>query len=155
MAGEKSSFNYTPLLCIGGGILAYKFVLAPVLETLGLKDSAEEKAYNQSEVSNEGWNETFWKDTYDKKIPAIWLSPETALNAAKVFYGAIQGSGTNEDAIYQVLNQLKSRVQLSQIAYLYNKLPGNYRLVTDIADDMGDSDKKKVITIVNRLPKYK
>ncbi len=52
MANNNNSFDYKPILYIGGAVIGYLYIIKPLLETLGLKQTKEEKAQEQVEAEN-------------------------------------------------------------------------------------------------------
>lgn len=59
---EKNSFDPKPFLYIAGAVIGYLYVIKPILEKLGLKQTAEEKLQEQVEAENSK-NVTDWLET--------------------------------------------------------------------------------------------
>jgi len=103
MANNQNSFDVKPLLYIGGAVIGYLYIIKPLLETLGLKKTAEEKAQDQVEAENaqnvSQWLTTTAAGQTPTKSPGEW-----AIIADQI-YGDLRFSAVDDnkdDAAYQV-----------------------------------------------------
>jgi len=87
----------------------------------------------------------------------ITLKPKVAKDYAKMIHSAwrswFQG-GDDEDKVYSVLRGLKDRVQLAQVAEAY-KVNYGTGLIEKIKERLDKKEIAKVVSIINRFPKYR
>jgi hypothetical protein len=99
----KNSFDPKPLLMIGAAVIGYLYVIKPILETLGLKKTAEEKAQDQVEAEN-AQNVTQWLETTAAGQAPTKTAGEWAIIADQIHrdlqYSALDDN--KDDATYQV-----------------------------------------------------
>lgn len=103
MANNRNSFDYKPILYIGGAIIGYLYILKPLLETLGLKKTAEEKAQEQVEAEN-AQNVSEWLTTTATGQTPTKSAGEWAIIADQIHqdlkFSALDDN--KDDATYQV-----------------------------------------------------
>jgi len=95
--------NPKPLLLIGGAILGYLYVIKPLLETLGLKKTGEEKEQDQLMAENQQNVQNWLNATASEEMPTK-TSGEWSVIADQIYndlkYSAIDDK--KDDAVYQV-----------------------------------------------------
>lgn len=150
--------DYRPVLYIGGALAAYVFVLKPLLETLGLKDTAEEKAADrlqsqteQSSVAQDYWRPGYFQQGAGKYTVALINQSRTDALVKKLWDA--QGSfNDDEEAIFAVFRELKAKSQVSWLAYNFNRKHSK-DLYTWLRDSvLNSSELNTVLTITNKLP---
>lgn len=149
--------NDTVLILAAVGI-GYFAVLKPLLVTLGIQDSREEKDIaNQGNLSNE---KNPFSPAYWKSRNCTILNRGAADSYAKQIFDAFGFFGDDEDQAINVFRQLKSKCQVSFLADVFAQ---NYKkdLFTYLRDGsqssgfwggLSDGDLNTVIKIVNSLP---
>jgi len=70
---------------------------------------------------------------------------------ARDIFMAIQGWGTNEEAIYSTFGKLHNKCNISEIAMSYN-LKYRRSLQADLLNDLTDSEVSALMNIINGLP---
>ena len=70
---------------------------------------------------------------------------------ANVIYIAVNGWGTDEDAIYQAFEDMPTKTFFGQVIRAYRDLTGN-SLNEDLNDDLSSSELAKVTEILNSKP---
>jgi hypothetical protein len=146
--------NVAPLLLIAGGILAWKYAIAPALETVGLKDSAADKT--QSHTENLTISKDYWNPTFYQKPPAgygsIMLTSAYADKLARQLYDSAGWFNDDEEAIYAAFRQCTYK---SQVSFLVQRFYELYKqdLYTWLRDSvLNTSELNTVLTITNKLP---
>lgn len=150
--------DYRPLLYIGGAFAAYVFVLKPLLETLGLKDTAEEKAADRlkSETENASASQDYWRPGYFQqgqgKYTVALLTQSRTDALIKKLWDAKGAFNDDEEAIYAVFRELKAKTQVSWLAYNFNRQKSK-DLYTWLRDSVLNKEElNTVLTITNKLP---
>lgn len=99
----KDQFDVKPLLMIGGAVIGYLYVIKPLLETLGLKKTAEEKAQDQVEAEN-AQNVSQWLTQTASGQTPTKSAGEWAIIADQIYqdlkFSALDDN--KDDATYQV-----------------------------------------------------
>jgi hypothetical protein len=126
---KSKDINPNLLLIIGGGFLGYKFLLVPLLESLNLMDTKEEREAEQTTSEYGGGSgkpidQNPWSPKYITYVLTQLRTGQSAalltvagLNKyAKQIYDAKTWYNDDEEAVYGALRQLSSNTQLSQLA---------------------------------------
>ena len=135
------------------GMVVILFIVYKILASTGLiktgakkKEEAEEEAAIDSIRTNDFFNPEYY---FDKKFQSLGNQYITLY--ANEVRKAIQGIGTDEEAIFVVFGKLKNKCQVSELAagYLYK-----FRrdLKTDLLNDLTKEDAATLMSIVNKLP---
>jgi len=142
---------------IAGIYIGYQYILKPLLETLNLKESAEEK--RAKEVQQSQLKEGIWTPQYVDKllanIPKGYVlkiltysdSKKLAENINDAFGGILND---NESQIYAQFRALSYWSQLSQVVKRYRELY-NEDLLGELQSRLSDSEMIVIYDIVNRL----
>ena len=142
-----------PLILIGGlGIGAYVFVIKPLLESLGLKDSAEDKAYTKKEKQ---LNLTAFDPKFLNAVPKVSgiFNAATGKALAEKLYDAHGLFNDNEDKVYGVFKQCKAKSDVSTIAYYFNCMYS--KDLHSYLDFLDQAEKTKIQDIIEVLPNYR
>ena len=138
---EMTLVDYMPLVyLLGTPILlggVYFIMVKPILERLGLKDSAEDKELQK--VADDVKSQNYWSPTYYKLYGGDTISNSYADMYAERLEEAVDGWGTDESAIAGVFNALGSKGNVSLVAERYNML-FNDDLLGDLEGDLSDED---------------
>lgn len=158
---EKKQIDPNLLLIGAGGLLLYFGVVKPILETVGLKDSAEDKE-NANEVEKavklSAWSPNYYlnnKAKYSRTIDeasAQFLADE--INESWSWYD------DDEQRIFAAFRMMRSKYELSMVAFFYSQ---KYKqdLLTRLKnawyywqDGLTDEEFITISKIVNRLPDF-
>jgi len=157
--GKKAQEWIKPAVVIGGVFLLWRYGAKPVLESLGLKDSAEDQL--RQKVENSAGNKDYWRPNWFS-LPAnqfpvygatgvVLLKEAVAKEYALQLRFATYGPGTDEEKIYGVFRNLKYKSQVSFLAYWFYQ---QYKtdLYQVLRDDLNDSELATVLQITQKLP---
>jgi hypothetical protein len=137
-------------LYIAGGVVAIYFVYK-IMAKLGLITTAADKREEQAV------NELRTLEYFDPYILTRRPAGYTAIGESKgsmyaeLLRNAMRGIGTDEEAIYSVFGKLSSKYNIAELAGYYQV---NYSrdLLSDLLNDLNDSEKARLMGIINRLP---
>lgn len=139
-------------------VASYYLVIKPLLQSLNLMDTREEKdaAKLQSSVENAELSKDYWNPNYLKQAGTgynVYLMPEADMRLySKRIYDAQGTFNDDEEAIYAVFRQMRYKTQVAFLAYWFNKL---YKkdLYTFLRDGVFNKDElATLLTIINKLP---
>lgn len=120
-------------------IAGYFVIVKPLLQFIGLKEDKEDKENKSSLQTILGWNPEYWLAIKAKGIKSSFLNANQSLLGANTIAKAfINPLDDNEEQIYSVFRQLKTWVQLSQVAYAYRyvyKTDLGYTLKAKLSDE--------------------
>lgn len=154
----------TPLTWyIIAGIIAL-IVIKKILSRIGIIKSEESKA-NEAKLSNPS---TFFSPNYHfkQKVKGKILNNKELDTISKTIYQSFHGStatkiftvgmaefGTDEQKFFGAIQQIKSKIQMSQIVERYYK---NYTLdlLADIQSELDDKELSKFFNYAEKLPNY-
>lgn len=142
-----------PLILIGGlGIGAYVFIIKPLLETLGLKDSSEDKAYAKEKIK---LDKTAFDPKFINNAPkgSGMFNAATGKALAQKLYDAKGFFNDNEDKVFGVFKQCKAKSDVSTIAYYFNSLYS--KDLHSYLDFLDQAEMTKVQNIIDDLPNYR
>ena len=96
----------------------------------------------------------FDPDFYKKETGAIILTVASAQRLSKIIYDADQIINDDEAAVYGVFQSLKTKAQVSFLAYIFFMM---YKksLLGYLSAFLDQNEMANVATICNRLPSYK
>lgn len=155
----KETNNTGKYILIAGGLwLGWRFVLAPLLEGLQLKDTPEEAAAKklQEKVENLNISRDYWNPLFITKAPAgytalIYTQDDARILAAKL-KDAAGTFNDNEEQIYSVFRQVKYKSQIAFLVYKFNSLFG-LDLYTWLKDSvLNQAELNTVLSITEKLP---
>lgn len=132
-------------------------ILNEILEALNLKDTKEEAAEKARQAGAERTAEAaeYWKPTYAAKGPKgqALLTYAAGDAAVKKIDGAIGYLYDNEEKVEAVFNGLKTKSQLSNLAYHFNRVYGK-DLYGYLEDKLDTAKQKQTLTrIIERMAK--
>lgn len=136
--GAGQNINFNNVLIVGAVFSTYFFILKPILEGLGLKDTEEEKARKKQEenaikdaekfttTEYNPWSNLLYKDAVSGKVgkgKAIYYKNTTSIKKlADSIYNSIGRSwysSDNPESIESAIKQCTSKVQISQLVNQY------------------------------------
>jgi hypothetical protein len=149
----ESMNKYMPILYIGG-ILIVVFVIFKIMTGLGLiktgaakKEDKDKKIAVQSVRDSEYFNPLTAQNANFKHYPVSLVD-----NAVQKLREAMKGFGTDEEAIFAVFEKLYNKFNICQLSAGY-QLKYNSDLVTDLMNELSESEVKTLYDIINKLPK--
>lgn len=157
--GEKATKWIKPAAVIAAGFVVWKYVLSPLLEGTGLKDSKEDVARQKVEALP--GNKDYWRGSWFRLPPSqlpikdvkglVLLNSTYTLSYIRQLYAAMAGTGTNEEKLYGVFRQLKYKSQVSWLVYSYYQ---KYKLdlYQQMRSELSDSEMNTVLQITEKLP---
>jgi hypothetical protein len=142
------------LLGVGAVGLVYFGLLNPLLKFIGVKDSAETTALNNTATDvNSPWLPGYWKT-----VPgAMILTMSAAEKMATTLYDSFGWFNDNEDQAKAVIRSLKFKTQLSFLAQIFYQKYG-LDLLSFLRggmypqDRLSDADVSELNTFINKLP---
>lgn len=163
MANNKNTGGINPnvVLLVGGAALIYVGALNPILKWLGIKDDKDDKKEGKENAKAEnavGWNPSFWLTYRPAGVTICLMTDAKATRLAKQIKDAWGVFNDDENAIYAAIREVRSQVQLSQLAAKYSS---QYKtdLWTRLAnpwnkldDGLEPAELAIVSKIVNALP---
>lgn len=129
--------------------LLKKGVLDPLLESLNLKESSEDRESKKSE--DKAALSVFNPNYYKANLPCTIITTSSADLLSKRIYDAMGFFNDDEAAVFGVFRQLKSKCQVSFLSerfYLIYKKD----LLSYLKTYFNQSEMNTVFEIVNRLP---
>src|SRR4051812_18430726 len=115
MANDKININPTIVAYVVGGGIAYFGVIQPVLEKLGIVDSADAKMNREAEIKESAWSPTFWQQG---PAGTLIINDATVKNFISNISDAFGVLWDNYDTIMGVFQQLGTK---SQVSYLCDR----------------------------------
>jgi hypothetical protein len=130
------------------GILVILFVVYKTLKGLGLIKDAQKDAAVENLRTTDLLNPDYFKG---KQGNFRSLGADAAMLHASELRAAMQGLGTDEEAIYAVFGKLYNKINCSELAATYLQGFGD-DLQTDLLNELIDSEKQKLWDIIQKLP---
>lgn len=124
-----------------------------ILEALGLSDDKDDTAQKEALVAMQ--NDNYFDPNYfNKQSGALILTVSTAQAYAKILYDADHIINDDEAAVYGVFQNLKTKSQVSFLAYVFFNM---YKksLLGYLSAFLDQAEMANVAKICNRLPAYK
>ena len=142
------------LLGVAAVGLVYFGVLNPLLKFIGLKDSEETTALNNTATSTiSPWLPNFWKS-----VPgAMILTRAAAEKMAATLYDSFGWFNDSEDQAKAVIRSLKFKTQLSFLSQVFTEIYG-LDLLSFLRggiypqDRLSDADVNELNIFINKLP---
>lgn len=151
------------VILVGAG---YFLVLKPILEKLGLKKSAEEKALEDINYIPPAGN--VWAGSAYKQVPgALLLTSSVAKKYAKQIYDAFGFFGDDEAVIFGIFRSLKTQSQVAWLAKAFKELYGTELLTflqkgsktsqiwRPASSGLNADEMNTILAIIKSKPKYK
>ncbi len=151
--GETFKWVAIGVIGITALTLAYFGIIKPLLNTFGITESAEDK--EALKMLNKARESGFWKPTYyeGKTSKLSFVNKATdANNLAEEIEDAWGVVNDDEESIINAFSKIKNKVDLSYVAYHYQKNTGS-DLLTDIDGKLSSAEKIQVFTITEKLNK--
>jgi hypothetical protein len=167
---EMTIMDYMPIIYMLGTpiVLAgvYFVVVNPILKRLGIKDSAEDKAYekiNEDVSAGAFWSPTYYKqnggatisssyaDVYAQRLYCSMFSGYWSGCGTQGFLGIGGGWGTDESAIAGVFEALGSKGNISLVAERYNEVYDS-NLQADLESELDEQEFGRYVS--NKISKY-
>ena len=76
----------------------------------------------------------------------------SACNYADRLYSAIDGPGTDNEMVFDILNAIRSRSEYNRVAKAYDHLTRGDNLNEDLKNDLSDNEFRAAIRIINSKP---
>ena len=99
---------------------------------------------------SKAFNPNYWKEVRDGGKTTKYLKSDFAKKYAKQIYDALDG-WDNEDAVFSVIKGARNWVQVSQIAYYFNKTYSQ-TLYSYLDDDLTSSEMRKIDGFIKSKP---
>ena len=138
--------------------VGWKYLLTPLLETFGLKDSKSDRELEKlkGQVESRPALSDYWKPTFFQSAPvgytALILTQAYAESLARRLYTATGIFNDEETKIYAVFRELKYRTQVSYLAYTVNRLYQKDLYSWLDKDVLNDNEFPIVLQITEKLP---
>lgn len=152
------------LLLIGGGAVAlyllWDSIVSPVLETIGIKKSKEEKTIEQAAINpNSAFSPVFWQWEQKNKGKAVLIKADALNKMIGTIQKSISSFASFSDfpAVLGVFRQLSYKSQVSYLADNFQKKTGKDLLTylrgrgLIINDGLTDQQLNTIINLVNGL----
>lgn len=156
MANNNNSINPNLVLAVGALVMVFMGG-KKIFEALGLIKSEDDKKAEeaflaaQSQLANENY---FDPDYFQNKPGAIIMTVASANALAKIIYDAKSVINDDEAAVYGVFQSLRTKTQVSFLAYIFFK---NYKksLLSYLLSMFNASEMEALARITNKLPASK
>ena len=132
------------------GIFIVMFVVYKFLGKIGLVTTAEKRKQEKNAEALRSVSEFNPLYLQDKTNTYKKLGTQAKDYAARL-YKAIAGVGTNEDEIFNIFSQLKSKNNIAEIS-LYYRAGFNRDMLTDLMGDLNQKEQAKLKIIIDKLP---
>lgn len=139
------------------GFAGYFLVIKPLLESLNLMDTKDEKDAERLRTSTEktGFKSDYWNPNYTGSKPGykvMLLTESSVRSLVEKLWNASGAFNDDEEAIYAVFRQLRYKTQVSYLALWFNRIKKK-DLYTWLRDSVLNQDElNTVLTITNKLP---
>ena len=130
------------------GILVVLFVVYKVLQDLGLIKNSKKDAAVKNLETTPYLNTEYFKG---KQETFTSVGSDNAMQYASDLRAAMQGFGTDEEAIYTTFGKFNNKINCSEVAAVYNQGFGD-DLQTDLLNELSDTEKQKLWNIIDNLP---
>jgi hypothetical protein len=130
------------------GLIVVIFVVYKILKGLGLIKDAQKDTAVEDLRTTDYLNPDYFKG---KQGDFRSLGADAAILHASELRAAMQGFGTDEEAIYAVFGKLYNKVNCSELAATYLQGFGD-DLQTDLLNELTDSEKQTLWDIIKKLP---
>jgi hypothetical protein len=139
------------------GFAGYFLVIKPLLESLNVMDTKDEKDAEKLRQSTEktGFKSDYWNPNFTASKPgfkSMLLNEASARALVDKLWNASGSFNDDEEAVYAVFRTLRYKTQVSFLAYWFNKLKKK-DLYTWLRDSVLNQDElNTVLTITSKLP---
>ena len=148
MANKKANIDYN-LIITGAMIFGVFYFGRNILENLGLVSDRKE-SNDLLQLNNEDYfNPNYWQ----RKLPAKIITESFSRKYSDDIYNAYGYFNDDENVIYGVFEQMKTKSQVSYLAYKFNQYY-NRSLIEYLRSFLNDSEMAKIAAIINKLPAY-
>lgn len=141
-------------ITVGAAYLGYRFVLKPLLEATGLKESSEDKVVN--DVESLPPNKNPFDPTYKTSWPAnakthFIIPPTQKAKYIKILWDATGLFNDDEEAIYGVFRDIEYKTMVSDLAEAFFK-EKKKDLYGYLKNYLNSTELATVLNIVNKKP---
>lgn len=124
--------------------------MTAILKKLGIFKSAAVKNVDKNLVDIQ--TADYFNPSYYKTVGAFKpLGGNMSLTLATKIRKALRGIGTDENAIYDVFNQMYNKANISEVAESYY-LEYKKDMKVDLLNDLGKKEVSMLMDIVNSMP---
>jgi hypothetical protein len=120
IANKEASNKYTPIvvgvLVVGGALATYFFVIKPILEGLGIKDTKYDARFRYLK----GFDPNYYKSNLSK----VTISTEKARSIALKIYQSYGILNDDEELLYGAISEAGSEYNLSKVSDIFMKETG-------------------------------
>jgi hypothetical protein len=148
MANKKANIDYN-LIITGAMIFGVFYFGRNILENLGLVSDRKE-SNDLLQLNNEDY---FSPNYWQRKLPAKIITESFSRKYSDDIYNAYGYFNDDENVIYGVFEQMKTKSQVSYLAYKFNQYY-NRSLIEYLRSFLNDSEMAKIAAIINKLPAY-
>lgn len=148
MVKENSSLLLITAIVSGG----YYFVVKPLLETVGLKDSSEDKRYKKNRTA---YDLTAFNPAFLNKAPkgsGIYDS-KTGKSLAKRIYDAKGFFNDDESKVYAVFKTFKAKSDVATVAFYFVQQYG--KDMHSYMSFLSQSEMEKIYIYITSMPDYR
>jgi hypothetical protein len=136
------------------GILVILFVVYKTLKGLGLIKDLKKDAAVEDIRTSDYFNPDYYKDKSFQH-----LGEQAGELHAKELFNAMNGFGTDEEAIYAVFGKLYNKLNVSELSDYYRQQNAHWYnfdlgkdLQTDLLNELNDTEKQTLWAIIEKLP---
>jgi hypothetical protein len=135
------------------GALVGVFFIYKVMAKLGLVKTSEDKKEDKNVTALQTCD--YFDPTIINGRSFTILGETKAKSYAGEIYKALHGSlffglGTDEEAIYSIFGRFNNKYQIAEVAGWY-QIEFNVSLLTDLLNELSDSEKSKLYSIIDKL----
>lgn len=147
VVGVMSAIPPHVYLIVLGLPIAYFGVVRPILKKVGIIDTAESK--QEDKIIDKLKKGKFWNPSWYQSHGGVTITDRVADQWAKKIKDSFGTWNDNEEQIYSVFSQLRSKGNVSKVAEAYYRLYST-DLITELDDRMGDDELMEIaIKITN------
>lgn len=145
------------IVYVAVGTIGYFLVIKPLLESLNLMDTREEKDAEKLKTNTEksGFKSDYWNPNFTASKPGykvMLLTESSVRSLVEKLWNASGAFNDDEEAIYAVFRQLRYKTQVSYLALWFNRIKKK-DLYTWLRDSVLNQDElNTVLTITSKLP---
>jgi len=148
MANKKANIDYN-LIISGAMIFGVFYFGRNILENLGLVSDRKESNDLQQLNNEDYFNPNYWQ----RKLPAKIITESFSRKYSDDIYNAYGFFNDDENAVYGVFEQMKTKSQVSYLSYKFYQYY-NRSLIEYLRSFLNDSEMAKIAAIINKLPAY-
>ena len=128
---------------------AYFGIVRPILKKTGVIDTPESKEMDK--INDSLWSGRYWSPLWYKNNGGKSITEQQAVSYANIIKDAVDGWGTDEEAIYGVFEQLGSKGNVSKVAESYSRIQGGESLSERLKSELDDEEQ---LTLASKITNY-